>query len=223
MRYKNIIERFKDRDYKSLYLSMIEKNSKILNTALSQIDNDINNKYPDIRDSLWWGLTKSRILDSILSIIKDPWYFDTYKDACAVAQEKYQSVMGLIDEAREHLEHIEKEYSSNRIKFAEFTKGPSMFFVAEDINDSSSKNYYFAYEISPSEDGMSFDAFVHSGLNCKGEHRIFKATEYRIRPMTREEFEGKFIIPHLGNFRMNIKETVEYDNYIRNLFNQSEK
>ena len=90
------------------------------------------------------------------------------------------------------------------------------------IWNSKEEEYYFSYEYIIREQYLY--GGVISSKGTKVVEKIFGPEGYDIRPMTREEFEGKYLIDRITtvNFPTEI-EMVDYCNKMRNIFNNQEK
>ncbi len=127
----------------------------------------------------------------------------------------------------EEIEKLTKAIEESKISiaaFEEFAQKPSMFFVLEDIFDGK-KLYCFCYEFQVvNKDGKRMAMALIT--DNETEHcwiKEIKAEEYKIRSMTIEEFEENFIKERIELQRFSKEEDiVEYDNYLRCLFNNQQ-
>lgn len=99
-----------------------------------------------------------------------------------------------------------------------------MFFVLENIFDGN-KLYCFCYEFQViNKDGERMAMALITDNETK--HcwiKEIKAEEYKIRSMTGEEFEKNFIKERIELQEFSKEEDiVEYDNYLRRLFNNQQ-
>ena len=124
----------------------------------------------------------------------------------------------------EEIEKLDKAIEESKISiaaFEEFAQKPSMFFVLEDIFDGK-KLYCFCYEFQVvNKDGKRIAmALITDNETERCWIKEIKAEEYKIRSMTIEEFEKNFIKERIKLQGFSKEEDiVEYDNYLRRLFN----
>lgn len=127
----------------------------------------------------------------------------------------------------EEIEKLDKAIEESKISiaaFEEFAQKPSMFFVLEDIFDGK-KLYCFCYEFQVvNKDGKRIAmALITDNETERCWIKEIKAEEYKIRSMTIEEFEKNFIKERIKLQGFSKEEDiVEYDNYLRRLFNNQQ-
>lgn len=127
----------------------------------------------------------------------------------------------------EEIEKLTKAIEETKVSvaaFDEFVQKPSMFFVLENIFDGN-KLYCFCYEFQViNKDGERMAMALITDNETK--HcwiKEIKAEEYKIRSMTGEEFEKNFIKERIELQEFSKEEDiVEYDNYLRRLFNNQQ-
>lgn len=96
------------------------------------------------------------------------------------------------------------------------------FFVAKPLVSEDEEEYYFSYEYIIREEYLY--GGVISSKGTKVVEEIFGPEGYDIRPMTREEFESKYLIDRITTLKFPTEiEMVEYCNKMRNIFNNQEK
>ena len=138
--------------------------------------------------------------------------------------EQSSRVNEIVNEEIEKLDKASEESKISIAAFEEFAQKPSMFFVLEDIFDGK-KLYCFCYEFQAvNKDGKRVARALITDNETK--HcwiKEIKAEEYKIRSMTGEEFEKNFIKERteLQEFSKE-EDIVEYDNYLRRLFNNQQ-
>ena len=127
----------------------------------------------------------------------------------------------------EEIEKLTKAIEETKVSvaaFDEFVQKPSMFFVLENIFDGN-KLYCFCYEFQViNKDGERMAMALITDNETK--HcwiKEIKAEEYKIRSMTGEEFEKNFIKERIELQEFSKEEDiVEYENYLRRLFNNQQ-
>ena len=135
--------------------------------------------------------------------------------------EQSSRVNEIVNEEIEKLDKASEESKISIAAFEEFAQKPSMFFVLEDIFDGK-KLYCFCYEFQAvNKDGKrAARALITDNETEHCRIKEIKAEEYKIRSMTIEEFEENFIKERIEFQRFSKEEDiVEYDNYLRRLFN----
>lgn len=135
--------------------------------------------------------------------------------------EQSSRVNEIVNEEIEKLDKASEESKVSIAAFEEFAQKPSMFFVLEDIFDGK-KLYCFCYEFQAvNKDGKRVArALITDNETEHCRIKEIKAEEYKIRSMTIEEFEENFIKERIEFQRFSKEEDiVEYDNYLRRLFN----
>ena len=135
--------------------------------------------------------------------------------------EQSSRVNEIVNEEIEKLDKASEESKVSIAAFEEFAQKPSMFFVLEDIFDGK-KLYCFCYEFQVvNKDGKRMAmALITDNETEHCRIKEIKAEEYKIRSMTIEEFEENFIKERIEFQRFSKEEDiVEYDNYLRRLFN----
>ena len=135
--------------------------------------------------------------------------------------EQSSRVNEIVNEEIEKLDKASEESKISIAAFEEFAQKPSMFFVLEDIFDGK-KLYCFCYEFQAvNKDGKRVArALITDNETEHCRIKEIKAEEYKIRSMTIEEFEENFIKERIEFQRFSKEEDiVEYDNYLRRLFN----
>lgn len=96
------------------------------------------------------------------------------------------------------------------------------FFVAEPLVSDDEEKYCFSYEYIIKEKYLYGGVIYSKGTKVVEE--IFGPEGYDIRPMTREEFESKYLIDRITTVKFPTEiEMVEYCNKMRNIFNNQEK
>lgn len=135
--------------------------------------------------------------------------------------EQSSRVNEIVNEEIEKLDKASEESKISIAAFEEFAQKPSMFFVLEDIFDGK-KLYCFCYEFQVvNKDGKRIAmALITDNETERCWIKEIKAEEYKIRSMTIEEFEKNFIKERIKLQGFSKEEDiVEYDNYLRHLFN----
>lgn len=135
--------------------------------------------------------------------------------------EQSSRVNEIVNEEIEKLDKASEESKISIAAFEEFAQKPSMFFVLEDIFDGK-KLYCFCYEFQVvNKDGKRIAmALITDNETERCWIKEIKAEEYKIRSMTIEEFEKNFIKERIKLQGFSKEEDiVEYDNYLRRLFN----
>ena len=125
---------------------------------------------------------------------------------------------------KKEIEKVAKAKEGSKISaaaFEEFVRKPSMFFVLENIFDGN-KLYCFCYEFQAvNKDGRRMARALIT--DNETEHcwiKEIKPEEDKIRSMTPEEFEGNFLKERIELQEFSKEEDIiEYDNYLRRLFN----
>ena len=138
--------------------------------------------------------------------------------------EQSSRVNEIVNEEIEKLDKASEESKISIAAFEEFAQKPSMFFVLEDIFDGK-KLYCFCYEFQVvNKDGKRMAmALITDNETERCWIKEIKAEEYKIRSMTIEEFEENFIKERIELQGFNKEEDiVEYDNYLRRLFNNQQ-
>ena len=138
--------------------------------------------------------------------------------------EQSSRVNEIVNEEIEKLDKASEEFKISAAAFEEFVQNPSMFFVLENIFDGN-KLYCFCYEFQViNKDGERMAMALITDNETK--HcwiKEIKAEEYKIRSMTGEEFEKNFIKERIELQEFSKEEDiVEYDNYLRRLFNNQQ-
>ena len=138
--------------------------------------------------------------------------------------EQSSRVNEIVNEEIEKLDKASEESKISAAAFDEFVQKPSMFFVLENIFDGN-KLYCFCYEFQViNKDGERMAMALITDNETK--HcwiKEIKAEEYKIRSMTIEEFEENIIKERIELQGFNKEEDiVEYDNYLRRLFNNQQ-
>ena len=138
--------------------------------------------------------------------------------------EQSSRVNEIVNEEIEKLDKASEESKISAAAFDEFVQKPSMFFVLENIFDGN-KLYCFCYEFQViNKDGERMAMALITDNETK--HcwiKEIKAEEYKIRSMTGEEFEKNFIKERIELQKFSKEEDiVEYDNYLRRLFNNQQ-
>ena len=130
----------------------------------------------------------------------------------------------IVNEEIEKLDKASEESKISAAAFEEFVQNPSMFFVLENIFDGN-KLYCFCYEFQAvNKDGKRMARALIT--DNETEHcwiKEIKPEEDKIRSMTIEEFEENFIKERteIQGFSKE-EDIVEYDNYLRRLFNNQQ-
>lgn len=127
----------------------------------------------------------------------------------------------------EEIEKLTKAIEETKVSvaaFDEFVRKPSMFFVLENIFDGN-KLYCFCYEFQTvNKDGKRMArALITDNETERCWIKEIKAEEEKIRSMTFEEFEENFLKERIKiqGFSKE-EEIIEYDNYLRRLFNNQQ-
>ena len=101
--------------------------------------------------------------------------------------------------------------------------GMPLFLVIEtnDINcDKPNVRYVFCYEFQKTDNPGQYNAYVLSSEKRDGYLMTVFAGNCKVRQMTEREFEEHYIIGRLKVMELfSEQDVVEYDNYVRNLFN----
>ena len=140
------------------------------------------------------------------------------------AVEQSSRVNEIVNEEIEKLDKASEESKVSIAAFEEFAQKPSMFFVLEDIFDGK-KLYCFCYEFQVvNKDGKRIAmALITDNETERCWIKEIKAEEYKIRSMTIEEFEKNFIKERIELQGFSKEEDIiEYDNYLRRLFNNQQ-
>lgn len=120
------------------------------------------------------------------------------------------------------LDKINERILDNIKNGREFVKDPSLFFVTYDAWEHP--EYYFAYEMCVSDDGKKIIAIVTDTNKDYAYKKEFGLKDYSFQSMNKDEFERHFLIERLNRMcGLTEKEVVDYSNYLRNLFNQTQK
>ena len=129
--------------------------------------------------------------------------------------------------SNEEIEKLTKAIEETKVSvaaFDEFVRKPSMFFVLENIFDGN-KLYCFCYEFQAvNKDGKrTARALITDNETERCWIKEIKAEEEKIRSMTFEEFEENFLKERIEiqGFSKE-EEIIEYDNYLRRLFNNQQ-
>ena len=139
--------------------------------------------------------------------------------------EEFKECVSEIDKiVNEEIEKLAKAIEETKVSvaaFDEFVQTPSMFFVLENIFDGN-KLYCFCYEFQAvNKDGKRMARALIT--DNETEHcwiKEIKPEEDKIRSMTFEEFEGNFLKERIEIQGFSKEEDIiEYDNYLRRLFN----
>ena len=98
-----------------------------------------------------------------------------------------------------------------------FENGVPLFITLTSVSNGM-KKYAMCYEIKKYKYG-EFKAYLFTGDRKEGHMDIFTYLDYKIEPMTEEEFEQYYIMLRMGVTNFNTEaEAIEYDNYLRRLF-----
>ena len=138
--------------------------------------------------------------------------------------EQSSRVNEIVNEEIEKLTKAIEEAKVSVAAFDEFVRKPSMFFVLENIFDGN-KLYCFCYEFQAvNKDGKrTARALITDNETERCWIKEIKAEEEKIRSMTFEEFEENFLKERIEiqGFSKE-EEIIEYDNYLRRLFNNQQ-
>ena len=138
--------------------------------------------------------------------------------------EQSSRVNEIVNGEIEKLDKAIEESKISAVAFEEFVQNPSMFFVLENIFDGN-KLYCFCYEFQAvNKDGKrTARALITDNETERCWIKEIKAEEEKIRSMTFEEFEENFLKERIEiqGFSKE-EEIIEYDNYLRRLFNNQQ-
>lgn len=195
------------------FLELHEHNIKIIrNTSPSLLGSvfidDIKRKYGEI-DSDFTHLTAS----------------DGSKEAAGDARSLFLEYKDFWEKKFEKIPSELVQAEANIKSLDDFLAEKCMFFVVTSRENENNKHYCFSYEIRKESDDTNG---VHLQTLCFLKNNFtrlsFSANKYKFRPMTREEFENKFLIEYLLQFKFkNDIEMIEYDNFLRRMFLNQEK
>lgn len=127
-------------------------------------------------------------------------------------------VADLYDEYKDRIDAFWEKAKANKEELNSiFEKGLPLFITLTSLR-SDAKTYAMCYEIKKYNNG-EFEAYWFTGGRKEGHLDTFTYLDYKIEPMTEEEFEQYYIMQRMGatNFDSESK-AIEYDNELRRLF-----
>lgn len=127
-------------------------------------------------------------------------------------------VANLYDEYKNKLDIFWEKAKANKEELNSiFEKGLPLFITLTSLR-SDGKIYAMCYEIKKYDNG-EFQAYLFTGDRKDGHLDTFTYFNYKIEPMTEEEFEQYYIMQRMGTTNFNSEsEAIEYDNELRRLF-----
>jgi hypothetical protein len=200
------------------------KYSEDINEKIDYYKKYVKDNYPEYEYSngytsavLWMGNVKPFVpYGTLLSGDNEK-----LKDVVEEVKEGVSKVDKIVNEEIEKLDKSIEESKVSVAAFEEFVQKPSMFFVLENIFDGN-KLYCFCYEFQViNKDGKRMArALITDNETGNCWIKEINAEEEKIRSMTFEEFEKNFIKERIELQGFSKEEDiVEYDNYLRRLFN----
>lgn len=104
--------------------------------------------------------------------------------------------------------------------FEEFGKDEKHFFTIQNLFTGKETDC-FSYEWHMEDEVYRkvIHGYVHTGKHFGGKFMEIPSDKYTIKVMSREDFEKRFLPNHLSHKPMDIEQTVQYSNFIRNLYN----
>lgn len=144
-------------------------------------------------------------------------YDENIKDVIS----EYERYKKLINSYVEEYHKWEIEYEKNKEPFAKFVENPSPFFVYTPLVRGTTKRDCFSVDFNDTDGNKeSFKASMYSYPNG----HLFTITDtihnydYSVRPMTESEFNEFLVCATAG--KQDIKEAVEYSDYLKKLYAQ---
>lgn len=206
-----------------------DKYSKDINDKIDFYDKYVKDNYPDYeytdryKSAVMYMMGNAKPLEEKFVAYSTLLSYDNEELKGAV--ERLKKCVSRVDEiVNRELDKVAKAIEESKVSaaaFEEFVKNPSMFFVLENIFDGK-KLYCFCYEFQVvNKDGKRMAiALITDNETERCWIKEIKAEEYKIRSMTIEEFEKNFIKERIELQGFSKEEDIiEYDNYLRRLFN----
>ena len=99
-----------------------------------------------------------------------------------------------------------------------------LFIVLTSLIESNRVHYCFAYEIFDTEKDGVYDAHIFDCKRCADYRTDIDYRLYEVRPLSKDEFERIYLMNRLEHKTFETEEgLIEYDNYLRRLFNGQDR
>lgn len=195
-----------------------------INEKINYYKKYVKDNYPEYENSN--GYTSAVLwMENVKPLVPYVILLNNDNDSLKVFVEGLKGCVSKVDKiVNEEIEKLTKAIEETKVSvaaFEEFVQKPSMFFVLENIFDGN-KLYCFCYEFQVvNKDGKRMArALITDNETGNCWIKEINAEEDKIRSMTFEEFEKNFIKERIELQGFSKEEDiVEYDNYLRRLFN----
>lgn len=140
------------------------------------------------------------------------------KEAGCKLNAAYQKAVELHEWAKTYVEQCKE----NKEKLAAFygQEELPLFIVLESLIPDFRTKYCFCYEFKDTEDDGVYRAYVFPDNMANADIMDIDYRKWSVRPMTKFEFEHIYLMGRLGSKNFDTEEeAIEYDNYLRRLFN----
>ena len=227
--FNAVTKRRKSEEEHQSLIKEYDKYSKDINDKIDFYDKYVKDNYPDYeytdryKSAVMYMMGNAKPLEEKFVAYSTLLSYDNEELKGAV--ERLKKCVSRVDEiVNRELDKVAKAIEESKVSaaaFEEFVKNPSMFFVLENIFDGK-KLYCFCYEFQVvNKDGKRMAiALITDNETERCWIKEIKAEEYKIRSMTIEEFEKNFIKERIELQGFSKEEDIiEYDNYLRRLFN----
>lgn len=200
---------------------------KYINKKIDYYKKYIKDNYPEYEHSN--GYTSALLqMGNVKPVIPNGTLLNGDNEKLKGVVEEFKECVSEIDKiVNEEIEKLVKSTEEAKVNvsaFDEFVQKPSTFFVLENIFDGN-KLYCFCYEFQVvNKDGKrTARALITDNETDHCWIKEIKAEEDKIRSMTFEEFEENFIKERIELQGFSKEEDIiEYDNYLRCLFNNQQ-
>lgn len=124
----------------------------------------------------------------------------------------------LYDTYKKMIDAFWEKAKANKEELNSIFEGGLPLFITLTSLRSDAKTYAMCYEIKKYDNG-EFQAYLFTGDREEGHLNTFTYLDYKIEPMTEEEFEQYYIMQRMGNTNFSTEsEAINYDNEVRRLF-----
>lgn len=153
------------------------------------------------------------------------WYWykkQTLESYTEEAKAKLDSAYTKAVELQHWLNNYREHCKENKAKLASQYKNEEipLFIVLEPLIPDMAEVYCFCYEFKDTEEDGVYSAYVFPDNRTNADIMGIDYRKWSVRPMTKFEFEHIYLMGRLGSKNFGTEEeAIEYDNYLRRLFN----
>ena len=172
-----------------------------------------------LKESISYFFIEKCVKDNFISNF-EPKILEDTEDTLERYNSGYNFLMSVIHDFKNKIERIKVDISYNISHWYKDINLIPVFFVLESIYDGD-KTYCYSTNLHFKHESQDIVAYIFSDKNKNGYVKIISPKDYKILPMTKNDFYNKYLIGRIN--LMNYSDFRDYFSYKKDLINEFNK